>query len=105
MLEKISHHYCNCRYLRILVNPNSSLSLQSHNFRSEHWVVIGGIATVQKESEIFELLAGQSTFISVHQKHRLSNKTGKNLEIIEVQMGDKVEESDIDRFEDNYGRK
>ena len=95
----------NFKVKRILVNPNSSLSLQRHNFRSEHWVVIKGIATVQRESEAFDLPAGKSTFISIGQKHRLRNKTEDNLEIIEIQMGEKIEESDIERFEDNYGRK
>ena len=95
----------NFKVKRILVNPNSSLSLQRHNFRSEHWVVIKGVATVQRESEAFDLSAGKSTFISIGQKHRLRNKTEDNLEIIEIQMGEKIEESDIERFEDNYGRK
>jgi mannose-1-phosphate guanylyltransferase/mannose-6-phosphate isomerase len=90
---------------RILVNCGSSLSLQMHNHRSEHWVVIKGIATVQKDEEIFELEAGKSTFIPVKTKHRLANKQNQPLEIIEVQMGDYVEEDDIIRFEDNYGRK
>jgi mannose-1-phosphate guanylyltransferase / mannose-6-phosphate isomerase len=90
---------------RILVNPSASLSLQSHNFRSEHWVVIKGVATVEKEGKIFDLPTGESTFIPTKHKHRLSNKTNHSVEIVEVQMGEKVEESDIERFEDNYGRK
>ena len=90
---------------RILVNPNSSLSLQSHNFRSEHWVIIKGVATVEKENKISQLLAGESIFIAIKDKHRLSNNTKQDLEIIEVQIGEKTDEDDITRFEDSYGRK
>jgi len=89
---------------RILVKPHSSLSLQLHNYRSEHWVVIKGVATIQKEEEVFELKAGESTFIPVKAKHRISNNTDVDVEIIEVQMGSYVEEDDIVRLEDNYGR-
>jgi len=95
----------NFRVKRILVNPNSSLSLQSHDFRSEHWVVIKGIATVTQEDKVFDLPAGESTFIPTGNKHRLCNNTDEIVEIIEVQMGEKVEEDDIKRYEDNYGRK
>ena len=94
----------NFKVKRILVNPNSSLSLQSHDFRSEHWVVINGIATVENNGKIFELPKGESTFIPLKHKHRLINNTSKDLEIIEVQMGEKIDESDIKRFDDNYGR-
>lgn len=94
----------NFKVKRILVNPLSSLSLQSHNFRSEHWIVINGIATVENNGNKFDLPKGESTFIATKHKHRLSNNTNEDLEIIEVQMGERVEESDIERFEDNYGR-
>ena len=94
----------NFKVKRISVNPNQSLSLQMHNHRSEHWVVIKGVATIQKGEEIFDLEAGKSTFIPLQVKHRLTNKSNEALEIIEVQMGEKVEEEDIVRFEDVYGR-
>ena len=71
----------NFKVKRILVNPNSSLSLQSHDFRSEHWVVINGIATVENNGKIFELPKGESTFIPLKHKHRLINNTSKDLEI------------------------
>jgi mannose-1-phosphate guanylyltransferase/mannose-6-phosphate isomerase len=89
---------------RIAVNPGASLSLQMHNHRSEHWVVIKGVANVQKDEEIFNLEAGKSTFIPVRTKHRLANNSKELLEIVEVQMGDYVEEDDIIRYQDNYGR-
>ena len=96
----------NFKVKKILVKPGQSLSLQMHEFRSEHWVVIKGIATIQKEGDIFDLETGKSTFIPIKTKHRLSNNSNDtDLEIIEVQMGQKVEEEDIIRFEDVYGRK
>lgn len=90
---------------KIFVKPHASLSLQLHNQRSEHWVVVKGEATVQKNEEVFTLKAGESTFIPVKSSHRLSNKTDADLEIIEVQIGGYLEEDDIVRLEDNYGRK
>lgn len=89
---------------RILVKPNSAISLQLHNKRSEHWVVIKGVAMIQKEEEIFELKTGESTFIPMQTKHRIMNQTDVSLEIIEVQMGSYVGEDDIVRIEDDYGR-
>ena len=67
-------------------------------------MVINGIATVENNGKIFELPKGESTFIPLKHKHRLINNTSKDLEIIEVQMGEKIDESDIKRFDDNYGR-
>lgn len=89
---------------RIFVKPHSAISLQLHNKRSEHWVVIKGIAIVEKNSKKFTLCEGESTFIPVKTKHRITNNQDTNLEIIEVQMGEYVGEDDIVRFEDNYGR-
>jgi mannose-1-phosphate guanylyltransferase/mannose-6-phosphate isomerase len=89
---------------KILVNSNSSLSLQSHQFRSEHWVVVKGTAFVTCGDKEFNLNCGESTFIKSKTKHRLANKTDKELKIIEVQIGSYLEEDDIVRFEDIYGR-
>ncbi|MCE3255449.1 MAG: manC [Rickettsiaceae bacterium] len=89
---------------RILINARSSISLQLHKFRSEHWVVIRGTATVQNDQKISILNPGESTFIPANTKHKLSNETNDDLEIIEVQMGEYCGEDDIERFEDVYGR-
>ncbi len=89
---------------RITVNPHSKLSLQLHNKRSEHWVVIKGKAFVtvaEKQQELFE---NESTYVPIKTKHRLENKTDKPVEIIEVQVGNYLEEDDIIRFDDTYGR-
>lgn len=89
---------------RIHVKPNESLSLQKHKFRSEHWVVIEGEASIQLNDKSIILRANQSTYISKNTVHRLSNNTTRNLEIIEIQSGTYLGEDDIIRFEDKYGR-
>ena len=89
---------------RIEVKPNQRLSLQLHKKRSEHWVVVEGIAKVTNGDETFIINKNESTFIPVNTKHRLENSSNKILKIIEVQSGSYLEEDDIQRFEDNYGR-
>ncbi len=89
---------------KIIVRPHQSLSLQKHDFRSEHWIVVGGKAKVQIGSEIFELSKNQSTFVPQKVKHKLSNEKDQPLIIIEVQSGTYVGEDDIVRFDDIYGR-
>lgn len=89
---------------RIEVKSGASLSLQMHHHRSEHWVVVSGVATaVNGESEI-NLQSNQSTFIPAGCKHRLSNHGEEPCVIIEVQCGTYVGEDDIIRFDDVYGR-
>ncbi|WP_245748060.1 mannose-1-phosphate guanylyltransferase/mannose-6-phosphate isomerase [Methanolobus profundi] len=88
----------------IVVLPQKKLSLQLHHHRSEHWVVVKGMACVQADEEHYFLRQGESTFIRAGMKHRLSNPGKVPLEIIEVQLGDYVEEDDIIRFDDDYGR-
>ncbi|MDP3052539.1 MAG: adenylyltransferase/cytidyltransferase family protein [bacterium] len=89
----------------ILVKPKQKLSLQLHHKRAEHWVVLKGKAKVNLNEKIFNLNPHQTFDVPIGFKHRLENPTGKNLEIIEVQSGDYLEEDDIIRFEDKYGRK
>ena len=88
----------------IMVMPEKRLSLQLHHHRSEHWVVVKGMAQVQVDGSEFFLSPGESTFIKGGIKHRLSNPGKIPLEIIEVQLGDSVAEDDIVRFDDEYGR-
>lgn len=89
----------------ILVNPYSSLSYQSHNYRSEHWVVVQGCAKVTIENQIQILQQGGSTYVPAKTKHRLENCTTQPLKIIEIQLGEYLEENDIIRYDDLYGRK
>lgn len=89
---------------RIVVNPGSSLSLQSHQHRSEHWVVVSGTATVMCNDKTIIVTKNQSTYIPVGEKHRLENRGKIPVHLIEVQVGEYVEEDDIERFDDSYGR-
>jgi len=89
---------------RITVNPGASLSLQRHNHRAEHWVVVRGIADVTCENVVQTLEANQSFYIPIGNKHRLANPGDTILEIIEVQTGELLSEDDIERFDDVYGR-
>ena len=90
---------------KIIVNPHSSLSLQMHKYRSEHWIVVSGKAKVQIGNNVKNLVENESIYISSRTKHRLSNPGENPLILIEVQSGTYVGEDDIVRFEDNYGRK
>lgn len=89
---------------RIKVKPGATLSLQSHERRAEHWIVVRGIARVTRNNDMFELHANQSTYIPIGAKHRLENPGQETLELIEVQSGDYLGEDDIVRYEDVYGR-
>jgi mannose-1-phosphate guanylyltransferase/mannose-6-phosphate isomerase len=89
---------------RIIVNPGASLSLQMHEQRAEHWVVVTGTAKVTRGDEVMELHEDESTYIPLGMKHRLENTTEIPLEIIEVQTGGYLGEDDIVRFDDVYGR-
>lgn len=88
----------------ITVSPGHKLSLQSHNHRSEHWVVLEGEATVVLETEVHKLQKAQSINIPLKAKHSLQNHTSEILKILEVQKGDYISEDDIIRYEDVYGR-
>ena len=88
----------------IMVLPEKKLSLQLHYHRNEHWAVVKGIALVQVDDKEFFLRTGESTFIKEGTKHRLSNPGRIPLEMIEIQLGEVVDEDDIVRFEDDYGR-
>ena len=89
----------------IVVQPGQVLSLQSHQHRAEHWVVVRGTARVTRGDEIFTLSENQSTYIPRGTKHRLENPGAVPLEVVEVQSGDYLREDDIVRYEDAYGRK
>lgn len=88
----------------IVVNPGEALSLQSHRHRAEHWVVVRGTARVTRGDETFTLSEKQSTYIPQGAKHRLANPGAVPLEVVEVQSGGYLEEDDIVRYDDAYGR-
>jgi len=89
---------------RIRVKPGASLSLQVHHHRAEHWIVVKGTALVQKNDEVMLLSENESTYIPVGTKHRLSNPGKIPLEIVEVQSGPYLQDDDVIRYEDSYGR-
>lgn len=88
----------------ICVSRKGQLSLQSHNHRSEHWVVLSGTARVTLDNKTYMLKAGSSIDIPVKAIHSLANPYDTELKIIEVQKGDKLIEEDIVRYKDIYGR-
>ena len=101
VLEDRDHY----KMKRITVNPGKRLSLQSHQYRSEHWLVVKGQALVTLDEVEKPLQEGEAVFIPAKARHRLKN-TGKTLlEIIEVQRGTYFGEDDIIRYDDDYGRK
>ncbi len=89
---------------RIMVHPGARLSLQMHHHRSEHWVVIKGTALVQVGEKEMLVAENQSVDIPKTSLHRLSNPGRVPVEIIEIQSGPYLEEDDIVRFDDVYGR-
>jgi len=101
VLEEDSQRF---KLKRIEVAPGARLSLQSHRQRSEHWVVVSGVATVTNGDEVFTVHKNQSTYIPIGAKHRLENCGDEPLHIVEIQVGDYLGEDDIRRYEDNYGR-
>lgn len=88
----------------IHVDAGQKLSVQSHNHRSEHWVVACGKAKVLLNDKNIILDIGQSVDIPLKAIHSLENPTGEALEIIELQMGRIISEDDIIRYSDIYGR-
>lgn len=88
----------------IHVNKGQRLSLQSHNYRSEHWVVLSGIAKVVLNDKVFNLDIGESVDIPLKAHHSLQNPYDCDLEILEIQLGEFLSEDDIIRYEDIYGR-
>jgi mannose-1-phosphate guanylyltransferase len=89
---------------RIEVKPGGRLSLQMHHHRSEHWIVVSGAARVVNGEEQSVLHSNESAYIPAGCRHRLENPGDMNLVMIEVQLGEYLEEDDIVRFEDAYGR-
>lgn len=89
---------------KIIVKPNSQLSLQLHHHRAEHWIIASGSAVVTLGDKKINLSADESVYIPKETKHRIQNDTSDDLVFIEVQTGELLDENDIERFEDVYGR-
>ncbi|EHI48017.1 mannose-6-phosphate isomerase [SAR116 cluster alpha proteobacterium HIMB100] len=89
---------------RITVVPGGRLSLQSHQHRAEHWVVVMGTATVTVDEAVLTVAATEHVHIPLQAKHRLENHTDLPVVLIEVQTGNYLGEDDIVRYDDIYGR-
>lgn len=89
---------------KIVVKPGKRMSLQRHYHRSEHWIVVRGTARIYVDGKEILLRPGESTFVPAGSLHRIENPGKVPLEIIEVQIGEYLEEDDIERIEDDYGR-
>ena len=89
---------------KIVVKPGAALSLQKHQHRAEHWIVVSGVAEVTCDDKVFELRENESTYIPRGSVHRLRNRGSEPVELIEVQSGGYLGEDDIVRLEDVYGR-
>lgn len=89
---------------KITVYPNKRLSLQSHNYRSEHWICIKGNGVAQINDNFIDLSVNTQVFINIGNKHRLINNGNEELVIIEIQTGTYFGEDDIIRYEDDYYR-
>lgn len=101
--EVIAHDSC-FQVKRIYVKPGGALSLQSHNYRSEHWVVVEGEAKVTIDDDVRMLAAGESVYVPLGAVHRMENLGASPMILIEVQIGSYLGEDDILRYEDIYAR-
>jgi mannose-6-phosphate isomerase-like protein (cupin superfamily) len=90
---------------RIFMKPGASLSLQSHNHRSEHWIVVEGTAKVTIDEDVKLVTEGQSVYVPLGAVHRLENPGKLPMLLIEVQIGSYLGEDDITRYEDVYSRR
>ncbi|MCB1885013.1 MAG: phosphomannose isomerase type II C-terminal cupin domain [Geminicoccaceae bacterium] len=89
---------------RITVKPGQKLSLQLHHHREEHWVIVKGNPLVTVGDEARPMRPNEHVFIPLGAKHRIENPTDETVEFVEVQYGERLDENDIVRLEDSYGR-
>jgi mannose-6-phosphate isomerase len=89
---------------RITVRPHSRLSLQTHVFRAEHWLVVAGVATCTVGEQQLRAEAGTHVFVPRGSVHRIANDQPEALLMVEVQVGSYTGEDDIVRLQDDYGR-
>ena len=89
---------------KIFVKPGGVLSLQSHEHRSEHWIVAEGEAEVTIDKKVINLKENENIFIPKGAIHRMANRKDRDLVIIEMWYGDNLDEKDIKRYEDIYER-
>ncbi len=93
-----------CKIKRIGVSPGQQLSLQRHQHRAEHWVVVVGTAVATVGARVVGLQVGEHIDIAVGEVHRLANRTAQAMELVEVPFGAVLDENDIERWPDDCGR-
>lgn len=96
--------YSGSKVKKIVVLPGKRLSLQSHNYRHEHWVITKGTPIVQLGETFIKMKENEHIYIPIKEKHRMENKTNKIVEFIETQIGEYLGEDDIIRYQDDFGR-
>lgn len=101
---EILYQECGLKIKKITVLPGKRLSLQSHDQRSEYWVIVQGRAVVTVDEREQELTMNQGIFIPGKSRHRMENKGDENLVFVEVQRGSYLGEDDITRFQDDFQR-
>lgn len=94
----------NSKIKKIIVLPGKRLSLQSHKYRHEHWIITKGTPRVQLGENFYEMKENEHIYIPVTEKHRIENNTHEIVEFVEVQYGSYLGEDDIIRYEDDFGR-
>lgn len=93
-----------CKVKKLIVDPGKRISYQRHKFRSEHWIIVKGVADVTLDGETVRHGVGENVYVKAGTKHRLGNSGNESLEVIEVQYGTYFGEDDIERFSDDFGR-
>jgi len=93
-----------CQVKKLVVNPGKRISLQSHEFRSEHWFIVSGQGTAELNGREIEVGPGDSIDVPIGSKHRISCSEGEPLVFIETQTGSSISENDIVRYDDDFGR-
>jgi mannose-6-phosphate isomerase-like protein (cupin superfamily) len=95
----------NCQVKKLVVNPGKRISLQSHQFRAEHWFIVLGQGTAEVNGKETKVGPGDSIDVPVGAKHRISSGESYSLVFVEVQTGSSFAEEDIVRYDDDFGRK
>ena len=100
----ILHTDENCQVKKLIVNPGRRISLQSHEFRAEHWFIVSGQGIAELDGKEISVGPGDSIDVPIGSKHRISSTRVSPLVFIEVQTGSSFVEEDIVRYADDYNR-
>lgn len=86
------------------IEPGQRLSYQTHVYREEHWIVVSGVATITIRGRTRTMPRSGTSYVERRVPHRIENRDDKLLVVVETQLGDIIDEGDIIRLEDDYGR-